>query len=97
VWDNNPASVFTRMASDPKRDKQSTRTLLTGTAQPVTNTVERAREHFKGHPEPSRPPSKERKNFRKRKPEIDGVEEGPAEPEANRPESDGEEEGTGED
>ena len=67
------------MASEPKRDK-SPRSLLTGTAQPVTNSVARAMEHFKGHPERTAPPAKERKNFRTKRPE----------PEADTPEADSE-------
>lgn len=55
------------MAKDPTRDKPSFRNLPTGTARPVTNSVERAREHFKSHPEPAAPPSS-RKNVRPRKP-----------------------------
>ena len=71
------------MASEPKRDKPNPRSLLTGTAQPVTNSVARATEHFKGHPERTAPPAKERKNFRTRRPE--------AEPEADTPDGDSEE------
>ena len=46
---------------------------LTGAAQPVTNTTERVRELFKDRPEPSAPPQRERKNFRKKKRETDEV------------------------
>ena len=77
------------MAKDP--DKPSPRSLLTGTAQSVTNSVERAREHFKGHPEPGAPASKARKNFRTRKTEPDVAEEPAGEPEDNKPERNGEE------
>ena len=84
---------MTGMVSDPKRVKPSTRTLLTGTAQSVTNTVERAREHFKGHPEPSRPPSKDRKNRRTRKPETEEAQHPPGMPRANSPEGQDEEGG----
>ncbi len=67
------------MAKDP--DKRF-RTLPTGAAQSVTNSVERAREHFKGHPEPTAPASTH-KNFRTRKP--DQVEEPTTEPDDNKP------------
>jgi hypothetical protein len=78
------------MISDPKRVK-STRSLLTGTARPVTNSVERAREYFKGHPASTAAPEKERKNFRKKRRE-DEAEESPTEPNTDKPEREGEEE-----
>ena len=62
------------MASDPKRNKANPRSLLTGTAQPVTNSVARATEHFKGHPERTASPAKERKSFRTKRPAIDNAE-----------------------
>jgi hypothetical protein len=66
---------------------------LTGTAQSVTNSVERASGFLKDHPETSKPPS-QRKNFtRKKRSKVD--EEPPAEPEANKLEIDGEEEDEG--
>jgi hypothetical protein len=81
------------MAKDPQNS--TTRSLLTGSAQSVTNSVERASRYLKDRPEPSTPPS-QRKNFtRKKRPEVDGVEEPPAEPRANTAEIDGEEEGEG--
>ena len=73
------------MAKDPQGDKPIPRTPLTGTAQPVTNTVERVRGFFKDRPEPSRPPSTERKNFRK-KPKAEDDEPTP-EPQENEPET----------
>ena len=75
------------MAPDRKRDKPSTRALLTGAAQPMTNGVERAHEHFKHHLEPSQPPSKERPNFRTRKPEAKSAEELAGEPQADSPDA----------
>ena len=51
--------------------------LPTGAAQPVTNTLERVRAIFKDRPEPAAL-KKERSNFGKRKPEVDGVEESSA-------------------
>jgi hypothetical protein len=56
----------------------------------VTNTNERVRELFKDRPEPSSLPARERKNFRKYKPETEGNAE-PAVPEADKPDSDQEE------
>jgi len=79
------------MAKDPQPTKPSTRTILTGTAQSVTNSVERAREYFKGHAEPTAPP-KERKNFRRSKPTGDQVEEPNTEPDDTKPERAGERE-----
>jgi hypothetical protein len=64
--------------------------LPTGGAQSVTN--EHVREIIKGRPEPGAPPQRERKNFRKRKPEADGVEESSAALDADKPEIDGVEE-----
>jgi hypothetical protein len=59
----------------------------------VTNSVERASGFLKDRPEFARPPS-QRKNFsRKKRPELDGVEEPPAEPEANKAKTNGEGEG----
>ena len=69
------------MSKDPQ---QRTRPVLTGTAQPVTNSVERARAFLKERPEPSRPPAAQRKNFRQRKPEPEGGGEPSAEPAANQ-------------
>lgn len=63
--------------------------LPTGVAQPVTNSVERVRAIFKDRSEPAAPPQKERSNFRKRKPEVDGVEESSAASDADKPEIDG--------
>lgn len=85
------------MAKNPQRDKPTARAILTGTAQSVTNSVERARGYFKDTPEPTRPPSKQRKNFRTKRVEIDGEQEPTAEREANKPELDGEEEAATED
>ena len=62
------------MAKDPKDPRAPPRTLLTGTARSVSNSVERARGHFKGHPETAAPP-KGRKNFRRSKPKANEVEE----------------------
>jgi hypothetical protein len=76
------------MISAPKRDQPSPRSLLTGTARPVTNSVE-AREYFKGHPEPTAAPDKERRTFRKKRRE-DEAETPPTEPTTDEPE--GEEE-----
>jgi hypothetical protein len=73
---------------NPERDKPSMRARLTGIAQPVTNSVARAHEYFKGHPEPTASPAKVlRKNFRAKRSEI-GVEEPPAEPESSGDEED---------
>ena len=69
------------MAKEP--DKPGRRTILTGTAQPVTNSVERAQGFLKDHPEPSPKPSTKRNRKRR--------EEQPPEPETNTPESKGEE------
>ena len=66
--------------------------LPTGVAQPVTNSVERVRAIFKDRPEPAAPPKKERSNFGKRKPEVDGVEETCAASDSDKPEIDGVEE-----
>ena len=80
------------MAQDTRRDKPSFRNPPTGAAQPVTNSVERAREHFKAHPEPA-PPPPSRKNVWTRKPDPAEV-EGPAtEPDDNEPDREGEEDG----
>ena len=65
--------------------------LPTGAAQPVTDAVERVRAIFKDRSEPAAPPQK-RSNFRKRKPEVDGVEESSAASDADKPEIDGVEE-----
>ena len=73
------------MAKDPQSDKPIARRPLTGTAQPVTNSVERARGFLKDRPEPHAAPSK-RKSVRATKPETD------EEPEATTPDSDGEQE-----
>ena len=62
--------------------------LPTGVAQPVMNSVERVRAIFKDRPEPAAPPQKERSNLRRRKPEVDGVEESSA-ADADKPEIDG--------
>ena len=78
------------MASNPERDKPKTRSLLTGTAQPVTNSVARAMEHFKRHPERTAPPTKERKSFHTKRPADDDAEESGPEPEADTPEADSE-------
>ena len=78
-------SALTSMAKEPERDKPMARRPLTGTAQPVTNSVERAREFLKNRPEPHAAPSK-RKSFRAKKPEIE------EEPEATTPDSEGEQE-----
>jgi nucleoside-diphosphate-sugar epimerase len=53
------------VAKEP--DKPARRNILTGAAQPVTDSVERARDYLKDRPESSRPPST-RKN-RRRDPE----------------------------
>jgi len=74
------------MAKEPEREKPKARRPLTGTAQPVTNSVERAREHFKGHAEPAAPASKKRKTVRARKPDV---EEPSSEPEPEMPEGEG--------
>jgi len=61
------------MAKDPKAPP---RTILTGTAQSVSNSVERARGYFKSHPDATAaPPPKERKNFRRSKPKADEADE----------------------
>ena len=60
------------MAKDPQG------TILTGAAQPVTNSVERARGFLKDREEPHAPPSK-RKKFRRTKPKTDEEREPPAE------------------
>jgi hypothetical protein len=78
------------MASNPERDKPKTRSLLTGTAQPVTNSVARAMEHFKRHPERMAPPTKERKTVHAKRPAHDDAEEALPEPEADTPETDSE-------
>jgi len=71
------------MAREP--DKPAKRTILTGTAQPVMNSVERAREYLKDRPEPFRPESTKRKNFRTtKKPEKDQDEEPPTQVAENR-------------
>jgi hypothetical protein len=72
------------MAKEP--DKPRARTILTGAAQPVSNSVERARAYLKDRPGPSSPPSR-RKAARKRPLEI--VEESP--PEGDTAELEGEE------
>ena len=41
----------------------------------MSNSVERARGHFKAHPETTAVPPKERKNFRRSKPKANEVEE----------------------
>jgi hypothetical protein len=79
------------MAKDPQ--KPTPRSLLTGTAQSVTNSVERASGFLKDRPETSKPPSQRRSFSRKKRPEVDGVEEPTAEPRANKAEVNGEEEG----
>jgi hypothetical protein len=81
------------MAKEP--DRPRTKTILTGSAQPVTNSVERARGYLQHRPEPSYPPSTARKNFRKRKPESHREENPEAQPRTDEPESDGKEERTG--
>src|SRR5215213_7951455 len=58
------------MAKDPQGEKPRARSPLTGTAQPVTNSVERARRFLKDHPEPHAAPSK-RKSVRPKRPELD--------------------------
>jgi hypothetical protein len=73
------------MAKDPEREKPTARRPLTGTAQPVTNSVERARGFLKDRPEPHGAPSK-RKSVRAKEPQAD------EEPEATTPGSDGEQE-----
>ena len=78
------------MASNPDRDKPKTRSLLTGTAQPVTNSVARAMEHFRRHPERMAPPTKERKTFHAKRPANDDAEEALPEPEADTPGTDSE-------
>ena len=50
------------MAKEP--DKPARRNILTGAAQPVTDSVERARDYLKDRPEPSHRPST-RKNWRR--------------------------------
>ena len=60
------------MVKDPKAPP---RTILTGTAQSVSNSVERARGYFKGHPETTAAPPQARKNFRRSKPKANEVEE----------------------
>jgi hypothetical protein len=67
--------------ADAKPDKSTPRTILTGAAQPVTNSVERARKLLGDRPEPSAPPPRERKNFRPRKSEGDATAGRSAEPE----------------
>ena len=60
----------------PRRPgSRAPRTVLTGTAQSVSNSVERARGHFKSHPATTAPSPKERKNFRRSKPKANEVEE----------------------
>jgi hypothetical protein len=54
------------MAKEP--DKPVRRTILTGTAQPVTNSVERAQGFLKGHSEPSPKPSTKRNRRRREEP-----------------------------
>ena len=65
--------------------------LPTGAAQPVTDTVNRVRAIFKDRSEPAAPPQK-RSNFRKRKPELDEIEEPSAAGDADKPDTDGVEE-----
>jgi len=65
------------MAKEP--EKPARRQILTGTAQPVTNSVERARGYLKDRPEPSRPPEPTRRGYSYKRPEIDGEREPPAE------------------
>jgi hypothetical protein len=78
------------MASNPERDKPKTRSLLTGTAQPVKNSVARAMEHFKRHPDPTVPPAKERKTLRTKRPADNDAEEAQPEAEADTPEANSE-------
>ena len=66
--------------ADAKPDKSTPRTILTGAAQPVTNSVERARKLLGDRPEPSAPPPRERKNFRPKKSEGDATVGRSAEP-----------------
>ena len=80
------------MAKDPSPPRPPKRPLLTGTAQPVANSVERAMGYLKGRPEPARPASKERKSFKTKRAQVDGEDEPPAEPVANDPQLDGEDE-----
>jgi len=77
------------MAKEPEREKPIARRPVTGTAQPVTNSVERARGFLKDRPEPHAAPSK-RKGVRAKKPETD------EEPAATTSDSDGEQENGGE-
>jgi hypothetical protein len=58
------------MAKEPERDKPTARRPLTGTAQSVTNSVERARGFLKDRLEPNAAPSKG-KGIRAPKPEIE--------------------------
>jgi len=76
------------MAKEP--DKPARRNVLTGTAQPVTDSVERARGYFKDRPEPSRPPST-RKNWRREPKREEGERESVESP-ASEPDSDDAEE-----
>jgi hypothetical protein len=66
------------MAKEP--EKPARRNILTGAAQPVTNSVERARGFLKDREEPHAPPSK-RQTFRRTKPESDDEKEPPGEDE----------------
>ena len=75
------------MAKDPERDKPIARRPLTGTAQPVTNSVERARRFLKDRPEPHAAPSK-RKSFRPKRPELEEAPQATT-PDPNMPDSDG--------
>ncbi len=83
------------MAKEP--EKPRSRTILTGTARRVTDSVERAREYLKDRPEPFRSESTKPKSFslRWKKPEVDLDEKPP--PDAPEPEGDGGEEGEDED
>jgi hypothetical protein len=83
------------MAKEPERPR--TKTILTGSAQPVTNSVERARGYLQHRPEPSYAPSATRKNFRKRKPEGPREENPAAQPRTDEAQSDSKGEGTSED
>ena len=76
------------MARDPPGEKPRARSPLTGTAQPVTNSVERARRFLKDHPEPHAAPSK-RKSFRPKRPELEEEPEATT-PDPDMPDSDGE-------
>jgi hypothetical protein len=71
--------------ADRKPGTPRRRAILTGTAQRVADSVERARGYLKDRPEPSRPPSMQRKSFPRRS--MEAEQEATAEPAVSKAES----------